>query len=36
MAELTGILLAAGFSTRFGANKHLIEIEGQADRKSVV
>jgi len=30
MAELTGILLAAGFSTRFGANKHLIEIEGQA------
>lgn len=30
MAELTGVLLAAGVSSRFGTNKHLIEIHGQA------
>jgi len=30
MADITGVLLAAGFSTRFGANKLLHEIDGQA------
>ncbi len=29
MAEVTGILLAAGFSSRFGASKLLLEIDGQ-------
>jgi molybdenum cofactor cytidylyltransferase len=29
MAEITGVLLAAGFSTRFGHNKLLYEIDGQ-------
>jgi molybdenum cofactor cytidylyltransferase len=29
MAEITGVLLAAGFSTRFGSNKLLHEIDGQ-------
>jgi len=30
MADITGVLLAAGFSSRFGANKLLVEIDGQA------
>ena len=30
MADITGVLLAAGFSTRFGANKLLHVIDGQA------
>lgn len=30
MADITGILLAAGFSTRFGADKLLFEIDEQA------
>jgi len=30
MAEITGVLLAAGFSARFGANKLLVEIDGHA------
>ena len=30
MSDITGVLLAAGFSTRFGANKLLHEIDGQA------
>ena len=30
MAEITGVLLAAGFSARFGANKLLEEIDGHA------
>lgn len=30
MAEITGVLLAAGFSTRFGGNKLLHEINGRA------
>lgn len=30
MADITGVLLAAGFSTRFGDNKLLHEIDGQA------
>jgi len=29
-AKITGVLLAAGFSTRFGANKLLVEIDGRA------
>jgi molybdenum cofactor cytidylyltransferase len=29
MSDITGVLLAAGFSTRFGANKLLHEIDGQ-------
>jgi len=30
MADITGVLLAAGFSTRFGTNKLLHEIDGQS------
>jgi molybdenum cofactor cytidylyltransferase len=30
MADITGVLLAAGFSTRFGDHKLLHEIDGQA------
>jgi len=30
MADITGVLLAAGFSTRFGTNKLLHEIDDQA------
>lgn len=30
MTDITGVLLAAGFSTRFGANKLLVDIDGQA------
>jgi molybdenum cofactor cytidylyltransferase len=30
MSDITGVLLAAGFSTRFGDNKLLHEIDGQA------
>lgn len=29
MAEITGVLLAAGFSTRYGSNKLLADIDGQ-------
>lgn len=29
MADITGVLLAAGFSSRFGANKLLVEIDDQ-------
>lgn len=29
MADVTGILLAAGFSSRFGSNKLLVELNGQ-------